>query len=91
MLHPGGQTEQEALELALSTWGDIKPVVHYAESRSVEYDNPKIKPQAHSDMIRNPFDDYGNEFDVMIEAKHKELALLEYRDIMKEKEGRNVA
>ena len=82
MLHPGGQTEQEALELALSTWGDIKPVVHYAESRSVEHNNPKIKPQAHSDMIRNPFDDYGNEFDVMIEAKHKELALLEYRDIM---------
>ena len=82
MLHPGGQTEQEALELALSTWGDIKPVVHYAESRSVEQNNPKIKPQAHSDMIRNPFDDYGNEFDVMIEAKHKELALLEYRDIM---------
>ncbi len=82
MLHPGGQTEQEALELAISTWGDIKPVVHYAESRSVEYNNPKIKPQAHSDMIRNPFDDYGNEFDVMIEAKHKELALLEYRDIM---------
>ena len=82
MLHPGGQSEQEALELALSTWGDIKPVVHYAESRSVEHNNPKIKPQAHSDMIRNPFDDYGNEFDVMIEAKHKELALLEYRDMM---------
>ena len=82
MLHPGGQTEQEALELALSTWGDIKPVVHYAESRSIEHNNPKIKPQAHSDMIRNPFDDYGHDLDVMIEAKHKELALLEYRDIM---------
>ena len=82
MLHTGGQTEQEALELALSTWGEIKPVVHYAESRSVEQNNPKIKPQAHSDMIRNPFNDYGNEFDVVIEAKHKELALLEYRDIM---------
>ncbi len=84
MLHPGGQTEQEALETALSTWGDIKPVVHYAESRSVEYNNPKIKPQAHSDMIRNPFNDYGHELDVMIEAKHKELALLEYRVIMNE-------
>ena len=91
MLHPGGQTEQEALELALSTWGDIKPVVHYAESRSVEHNNPKIKPQAHSDMIHNPFDDYGNEFDIMIEAKHKELALLEYRDIMRKKQARNVA
>ena len=41
--------------------------------------NPKIKPQAHSDMIRNPFDDYGHDLDVMIEAKHKEIALLEYR------------
>ena len=84
MLHPGGQTEQEALETALSTWGDIKPVVHYAESRSVEYNNPKIKPQAHSDMIRNPFNDYGHDLDVMIESKHKELALLEYRVIMNE-------
>ena len=86
MLHPGGQTEQEALELALSTWGDIKPVVHYAESRSQEQNNPKIKPQAHSDMIRNPFNDYGHDFDIMIEAKHKELALLEYRDRMNKKE-----
>jgi len=82
MLHTGGQTEQEALELALSTWGDIKPVVHYAESRSLEYDNPKIKPQAHSDRIVRPFDDYGHDLDVMIEAKHKELALLQYRDMM---------
>ena len=91
MLHPGGQTEQEALELALSTWGDIKPVVHYAESRSVEYNNPKIKPQAHSDYIINEFDDYGNSFDVMIEAKHKELALLRYRDIMESKDKRSAA
>ncbi len=85
MLHPGGQSEQEALELALSTWGDIKPVVHYAESRSLEQNNPKIKPQAHSDYVIRPFDDYGHDLDVMIEAKHKELALLQYRDILKER------
>ena len=85
MLHPGGQTEQEALELALSTWGDIKPVVHYAESRSLEHNNPKIKPQAHSDYVIRPFDDYGHDLDVMIEAKHKELALLQYRDILNER------
>ena len=42
-------------------------------------------------MVRTPLNDYGNDFDVMIEAKHKELALLEYRDIMSKKEGRNVA
>ena len=90
-LHPGGQSEQEALETALSTWGNIKPVVHYAESRCIEYNNPKIKPQAHSDYVIAEFDDYGHNFDVMIEAKHKELALLRYRDIMNNKEGRNVA
>jgi len=82
MLHPGNQTEQEALEMALSTWGDIKPVVHYAESRSEEYNNPKIKPQAHSDYVLTPLNDYGNDFDIMIEAKHKELALLRYRKII---------
>ena len=85
-LHPGNQTEQEALEMALSTWPRlIIPVVHYAESRSVEYNNPKIKPQAHSDYVVNAFDDYGHCIDVMIEAKHKELALLRYRDIIKER------
>jgi len=83
MLHPGGQTEQEALELALSTWPDgIVPVVHYAESRSVEYSNPKIKPQAHSDYVINPLNSYGNKMDIMIEAKMKEQALLKYREIL---------
>jgi len=86
MLHPGGQTEREALELALSTWPEaIVPVVHYAESRSAEYNNPKIKPQAHSDYVVNEFNDYGYHVDVMIEAKHKELALLRYRDILNKK------
>ena len=81
-LHPGNQTEQEALQMAVSTWGNIKPVVHYAESRSVEQDNPKIKPQAHSDYVNDYFDDYGYDLDVMLECKFKELALLHYRDIM---------
>ena len=84
-LHPDGQTEVDALLTALDTWpDDIKPVVHYAESRSVEYNDPKIKPQAHSDYIVNYFDDYGFDLDVMVEAKHKELAVLRYRDLMME-------
>lgn len=81
-LHDGGLTEQEALELAISTWPkDITPVVHYAESRCDEYQNYKIKPQAHSDRIIHEFNDYGHKLDVMIEAKHKEVALLEYRKL----------
>jgi len=81
-LHDGGLTEQEALELAISTWPkDITPVVHYAESRCDEYQDYKIKPQAHSDRVIHEFSDYGHKLDVMIEAKHKEVALLEYRKL----------
>jgi UV DNA damage endonuclease len=74
----GGQTEQEALELALSTWGDIKPVVHYSESKAEHELNESIKPQAHSDLIKELPNTYGNDVDIMVEAKHKELAIKEF-------------
>ena len=39
----GGLSEEEALELALSTWPkNIKPVVHYSESKSLHENNNKI-------------------------------------------------
>ena len=76
-----GETEEEALRLAASTWGDIVPVVHYSESRSDEYNDPKIKDNAHSDYIYNKINDYGLDIDIMIEAKAKELALLQYRKL----------
>ena len=71
----GDLSEQQALELAISTWGDIKPVVHYSESRAEEKQDAKIRPHAHSDYVNGPVDDYGYDLDVMIEAKAKELAL----------------
>ena len=84
-LHDGGQSEQEALEMALSTWSmGIRPVVHYSESRSDEYGDPKIKPQAHSDSYVRPINTYGREMDIMLEAKHKEFALFKMRNLMKE-------
>ena len=72
----GGLSEQEALELAISTWpDDITPVVHYSESRSEEQLDESIKPQAHSDLIKELPNTYGNNVDIMVEAKHKELAI----------------
>ena len=71
----GGQSESDALLLAASTWEDVKPVVHYSESRSIEQKNPKIKPQAHSDYVLSLPNNHGVEFDCMIEAKMKELAV----------------
>ena len=78
----GGLSEQEALELAISTWpDDITPVVHYSESRSEEQLDESIKPQAHSDLIKELPNTYGNDIDIMIEAKHKELAVARYLEL----------
>ena len=71
----GGLSEQEALELAMSTWGDITPVVHYSESKAEHQLYETIRPQAHSDLINQLPDTYGNDVDIMVEAKHKELAI----------------
>lgn len=76
----GNQTEEEALKLALSTWPvGVRAVVHYSESKSLHESNVKIKPQAHSDYINKLPNTYGYEFDVMLEVKQKELALLKIR------------
>lgn len=75
----GDLTEEQALKLAASTWGDIKPVVHYSESKSLHENNDTIKPQAHSDYISDTINTYGVDVDIMIEAKAKELTLLQYR------------
>lgn len=77
--HDGGLSAYEALKLASSTWNGITPVVHYSESKSVHENNSKINPRAHSDFISNFIDTYGIDVDIMIEAKAKEQALLEYR------------
>lgn len=78
----GGLTEQEALELAISTWPDgITPVVHYSSSKPKETGNPKDKAQAHADYILEKINTYSHIVDVMLECKAKELALIEYRKV----------
>ncbi len=73
----GNMTEQEALELAISTWPKgITPVVHYSESKALHESNDKLKPQAHSDYINNLPNTYGNTVDIMVESKAKELSIL---------------
>ena len=77
----GGLNEEEALALAASTWPKhIVPCTHYSESRRKEKLDESIKAQAHSDLIRNPIQTYGLDIDVVVEAKHKELAVLKYRN-----------
>ena len=79
----GGQTDYEAMSLAVSTWPDgIPPVIHYSQSRSVEYGDPKIKPQAHSDSYWTAVETYEFDVHVMLECKHKEQGLFKMRELM---------
>ena len=72
----GGLTEQEALELAITTWPEgIIPVVHYSESKALHESDEKVKPQAHSDYIKELPNTYGNNVDIMGESKAKEVSL----------------
>ena len=76
----------EAAALAFSTWQGFTeiPKVHYSESK------PDARPQAHSDYIQEPIPDLGDTvYDVMIEAKAKDLALLNYRKLCRDWRGTN--
>ena len=67
------------MNLAIKTWPKgITPCCHYSESRRKEHLDESIKAQAHSDLIEGTICRYGNEVDVVVEAKHKELAVLNY-------------
>ena len=89
---PDGIPDREALELALGTWPDgVVPKIHYSSPKTaVEEKGRKIVlPQlrAHADLI-DPigFEHFlreiaaGLDFDVMLEAKAKDLALLRLRE-----------
>ena len=73
----GGNTVQAAAQLAFSTWTGFSeiPKVHYSESK------PDSRPQAHSDYIKEPIPLLCNhtQYDIMIEAKAKDLALIHYK------------
>ena len=89
---PEGIPDREALELALATWPDgVTPKIHYSSPKTSveEKDKRIVLPQlrAHADLI-DPigFEHFlrdtaaGLEFDVMLEAKAKDLALLRLRE-----------
>ena len=81
VVEAGMLTEQKALELAIKTWGDIKPVVHYSESRRDEKKDDTIRVQAHSDYVYEKIETYGHDIDIMVEAKAKELAVQKYLEL----------
>ena len=78
----GGIDDEEAMLTAAMTWGDVRPVIHYSQSRAIEHNDPKIRGNAHSDSYWEPVDTYGLDIDVMLECKHKEVGLFKMRELL---------
>jgi UV DNA damage endonuclease len=75
----GDLSEEQALQLAATTWpANIKQLTHYSESKSLHENNTKLKPQAHSDYINELPNSYGVDIDVEVEAKAKDLAIINF-------------
>lgn len=77
---------QDAAAMAFESWrGFVEiPKIHYSESK------PNSRPQAHSDYIEKPIPLLDGEYDVMIEAKAKDLALLKYKKLVNDWIGAHV-
>lgn len=73
----GGLHERDALHLAVSTWPvDIRPVTHYSESAK-HREGRDVAATAHSNFVDGPVNDWGLDVDCVVEAKAKELAVIQ--------------
>jgi len=72
---PQDQSMESALKLSLSTWKTI-PMTHISSSRKLE--DIKSRSTAHADLIYEKIETFGMDFDVEIEAKSKDIAVLDY-------------
>lgn len=76
--HPDKLTQDELIKVCAQTWTQHgqTPIFHWSESRAKEQNNPSISKVAHSDYITQLPYHPEVPFDIMIEAKQKEQALL---------------
>ena len=59
----------------------LNEVKEWPELAKIKHNIDKIRKQAHSDYIYDEIRTYGMDFDIVVEAKAKELAVLHYRHI----------
>lgn len=67
-------TEKMCVKLCYHTWHSHKPLFHYSESR------PGNNPRAHCDIPTEPFNTYDLDFDVDMEVKLKDQAIMQYQN-----------
>ena len=76
-LGPQDQTYSEAIHMAASTWGNIRPTCHHSNSKK-NYEDASVPACSHSAWYYEPFDSDNLSVDVVLECKKKELALFKY-------------
>ena len=74
---PQDMSMEAALRLAYSTWNGVKPLTHMSSPKTRE--DEKSVATAHADYIYEEIQTFGLDFDIEIEAKAKDLAVLKYR------------
>jgi len=79
-LGPQDVSYKEAFFMARETWQNrgIKQQCHHSNSKK-NYEDGSVRASAHSDWYYTPFENFGEEVDVVLECKMKERALLKYR------------
>ena len=75
--HTGGFTWEETFRLAISTWGDIKPLCHHSSSKKLNED-ATTTIQTHTDFLYEPFENFDVDVDIELECKMKDIALFKY-------------
>lgn len=71
-------TTDEAAQLAASTWpASIRPLAHYSSSKKLHEDSTVIA-RSHADFLYETIPAIGSIFDIEVEAKAKDLAVLKY-------------
>jgi UV DNA damage endonuclease len=73
----GNLTEEAAFNLAYSTW-DCTPLYHYSSCRKT-FEDASVIARAHADYVYEKIKTYDQYIDIEIEAKAKDLAVLQYR------------
>lgn len=75
----GDLSQDEAAMMAASTWPiGIRPLAHFSSSKKLNEDSSVIE-RSHADFLYDDIPQIGSRFDIEIEAKAKELALIKYK------------
>ena len=83
-LGPQDSEYKDAFYMARETWQrrGVKQQCHHSNSKK-HYEDNSVRASAHSDWYYTPFENFGEEVDVVLECKKKELALFKYREDFK--------